>query len=109
MYFYQVFIKYCNKKGVAPTRAALDIGLSKTSCTHWASGSVPSDANIAKLAEYFEVDLEQFREEIGIKKEPISKTDELESEIVDLFKQLRPDEQGKVLAFVQGLLANRAD
>lgn len=35
MDFYQVFIEMCNKKGVAPSRAALDIGLSKTAVNGW--------------------------------------------------------------------------
>ena len=46
MDFYQVFIEMCNKKGVAPSRAALDIGLSKTAVNVWkVKRSTPTERN----------------------------------------------------------------
>lgn len=105
MEFYQVFIKYCNKKGVAPTRAALDIGLTKPTATRWANGSIPSDANIAKLADYFEVDLDQFKEEIGAKKDvpTVSDEDEVMNEIIEIMRTKSKDQQE---AFLQLLRSN---
>ena len=59
MDFYQRFIELCNEKGVAPSRVALDIGKSKPAANGWKKkGSIPTDATLAKLAEYFNVSVE---------------------------------------------------
>lgn len=54
--FYDLFLELCREKGVAPTRAALDIGLSKSSPTTWKKrGLTPQGGTINKLADYFHV------------------------------------------------------
>ena len=54
--FYDVFVSLCNKKGVAPTRAAMDIGLSKSTPTTWKKrGLTPQGETLNKIAAYFDV------------------------------------------------------
>lgn len=54
--FYDLFLELCREKGVAPTRAALDIGLSKSAPTTWKKrGLTPQGGTINKLADYFHV------------------------------------------------------
>lgn len=62
MAFYQQFIKLCNETGISPSRAALNAGLSKTSVNGWKRGQTPTDKNIAKLAEVFNVPVSYFDE-----------------------------------------------
>lgn len=62
MAFYQQFIKLCNDTGISPSRAALNAGLSKTSVNGWKRGQTPTDKNIAKLAEVFNVPVSYFDE-----------------------------------------------
>lgn len=77
MAFYQQFIKLCNATGISPSRAALNAGLSKTSVNGWKRGQTPTDKNIAKLAEVFNV--------------PVSYFDEKEEKLpVDTDKELSP-------------------
>lgn len=77
MAFYQQFIKLCNETGISPSRAALNAGLSKTSVNGWKRGQTPTDKNIAKLAEVFNV--------------PVSYFDEKEEKLpVDTDKELSP-------------------
>lgn len=57
--FYEKFIQLCEAKGVAPTRAALDIDLSKATPSKWKNGSVPEGETLVKLAQYFNVDISE--------------------------------------------------
>lgn len=63
MSFYQNYIQQCNKKGVSPSKAAIDAGTTKTSVNRWKNGSLPTDATIAKLADYFGVTVDELIDE----------------------------------------------
>ena len=52
--FYDKFVFLCKEKGVAPTRVALDIGLSKSAPIKWrTTGATPNGETLNKIAEYF--------------------------------------------------------
>jgi transcriptional regulator with XRE-family HTH domain len=52
--FYDKYAKLCQQKGITPTAAALEIGLSKATPTKWkTSGATPSGENLKKIAVYF--------------------------------------------------------
>ena len=55
--FYDRFIELCARKGVPPSRAAVEAGLSKSTVTKWKNNpeAEPSGTAIKKLAEYFGV------------------------------------------------------
>ena len=54
--FYDLFIELCRQKGIAPTRAAVEIGLSKSTPTTWTKkGLTPQGATLQKIADYFDV------------------------------------------------------
>ena len=81
MAFYQQFIKLCNETGISPSRAALNAGLSKTSVNGWKRGQTPTDKNIAKLAEVFNVPVSYFDEKE--EKLPVDTDKELSSKYSD--------------------------
>lgn len=56
--FYDQYLNLCNRKGVSPTRAALDIGVSKTSVTRWKDGATPNGDILKALADYFGVSVD---------------------------------------------------
>lgn len=53
--FYDRFIKLCKERNIAPTRAAIEAGLSKSTVTKWKNSpdSQPSGTVITKLSDYF--------------------------------------------------------
>lgn len=53
--FYDRFIELCNQKGVSPTRAALEAGISKSLVSKWKSNATkePSPEVLRKIADYF--------------------------------------------------------
>ena len=63
--FYDNFVKACNLHNKAPSAVAIDIGISKATVTGWKNGSMPSDATLRKLADYFGVSSEELTGSTG--------------------------------------------
>ena len=54
--FYDNYVRLCSQKGVSPSFAAQEMGLSKQAVSHWKSrGNVPSDLTLQRIADYFDV------------------------------------------------------
>jgi transcriptional regulator with XRE-family HTH domain len=53
--FFDRYLELCSQKGITPSRAALENGISKTSVTRWKNGAVPNAVILEKLASYFNV------------------------------------------------------
>jgi transcriptional regulator with XRE-family HTH domain len=55
--FYDKFMYLCNKRKVAPSRAAIEAGISKSLVTKWKSNrtQTPSPEILQKLSAYFSV------------------------------------------------------
>ncbi|MBQ7799652.1 MAG: helix-turn-helix domain-containing protein [Oscillospiraceae bacterium] len=69
--FYETYLSLCNKKGVTPSRAALEMGISKVAVSNWkARRNCATDANLKKIADYFGVSIEYLKSEEGNKKIP---------------------------------------
>ena len=73
MSFYDKYTSLCEFKGVSPTKAALDIGLSKATPTKWKkTGATPNGETLSKIADYFQVS-EHFLLRDGWELSPFSK------------------------------------
>lgn len=58
--FYDRFVELCSLRGVQPTRAALDMGLSKSLPTKWKqTGADPSGDTLNRLADYFNMSVDE--------------------------------------------------
>lgn len=109
--FYQKFIQLCNERGISPSKAALEMGLSKAANTGWASGKVPRDATKAKIANYFNVPVEYFGSDpiAGIEKAPAPGTDTEAKYMMELFNQLDGNRQKKAVAYLLALNQEAAE
>lgn len=70
--FYDKYAQLCKRKGVSPSAAATEAGLSKSLVTKWKTNKVdvPSPDVLKKLSAYFGLPVsELLGEENGIKKE----------------------------------------
>lgn len=57
--FYDLYCDLCKRKGVTPTRAAIEMGLSKSTPTAWKKqGITPQAAQLQKIAKYFGVSVD---------------------------------------------------
>lgn len=61
--FYNNFVRLCSDRGISPTKAGNDIGVTSAAVSGWKSGAVPRDATIAKLAKYFGCDISELKNE----------------------------------------------
>ena len=89
--FYDKFVLLCNQKGVAPSRAALEAGISKSLVTKWKNNSVevPSPEILRKLSAYF---MDPVSELIGEdqKEKPLVNGDDELTEYLEILKT-RPE------------------
>ena len=88
--FYDRFVQLCKKKGVTPTRAALDAGVSKSLVTKWKTNGAkdPSPEVVRKLASYFGITIAELLGEENEK--PLIYGDEELTEYVEMLKN-RPE------------------
>lgn len=56
--FYERFCALCKTHGKTPSAVLEEIGLTRMNASLWKKGSMPSSANLQKLANYFEVPVE---------------------------------------------------
>lgn len=57
--FYKNYVALCNKKNKKPGAVAKELGFSSAAPTVWKKGSVPQDANLLLIADYFGVTPEE--------------------------------------------------
>ena len=76
--FYDLFCELCKKKGVSPTKATVEIGLSRTIGTKWkTTGATPQGDTLSKIAAYFDVSVDYLLGNEQEKKPVTNKDDEL--------------------------------
>lgn len=73
--FFDIYKNLCMEKGIAPTRAALEIGLSKATPTMWKKGITPQAAQLQKIADYFGVSVDYLLGKTDKKEGPASETE----------------------------------
>lgn len=79
--FYDLFCRLCREKGISPTRATVEIGLSRTIGTKWKkTGATPQGDTLQKIADYFGVSVDYL---LGNEEKPAATED---SELEELLK-----------------------
>lgn len=53
--FYDNFLALCEKKGISPSRAVMDMGMNRSIATFWKNGTVPKMDTLTRIADYFDV------------------------------------------------------
>lgn len=86
---YDNFLNLCNSIGKSPSAVALELGISKSTVSHWKhQRNEMTAATALKIANYFGITVEELK--TGIKKEPsVPKDEELDKN--DAVSNLRDD------------------
>ena len=112
--FYDRFVFLCEQKGVAPSRAAIDAGISKSLVTKWKTNSVqvPSPDVLRKLAQYFNTTVAELMEE-DMQKALVGNggrdiLDEVDISFYQGFKELTEDQQETIRDMVRLMRQRRA-
>jgi len=104
--FYDRFTILCAEKGVSPSKAAQDNGISKTSVTRWKSGAVPNADILISLAAYFDVSVDYLLSKTDIKK-PAEKIDgfvptQAEKDfVINVYRKLSPEQREAFLTILR--------
>lgn len=108
--FYEKFIELCVQRGIAPTKAAIEAGLTAGSVTGWKKGSPPRSSAVQKVASYFEVPVEYFDGDptAGIEKAPVPETNTEAKYMMELFTQLEGDRRKRAVAYLLELSQEEA-
>lgn len=89
--FYDLFCELCKKKGVSPTKATVEIGLSRTIGTKWkTTGATPQGDTLSKIAAYFDVSVDYLLGNEQEKKPVTSESDELQDEFIAYYGEVKP-------------------
>lgn len=59
MQFYENFVRLCAQSGKSLAYVAREVGVQKSTVSRWASGSVPRDTTLARLAVYFGITVDE--------------------------------------------------
>lgn len=70
--FYDRFLKLCQERNIAPSRAATEAGLSKSTVSKWKNepSSEPSGSVLKKLSEYFGIGVSEILDEKPVDSSP---------------------------------------
>lgn len=80
--FYTNFVKLCNRKGIAPTAAAVEMGFHRSDATRWSKGAEPRRTTLEKVADYFGVTVSDLiGDDAAQKEKPTAQGDELISDL----------------------------
>lgn len=104
-YFYEKYESLCIEKGVSPSGAAKAVGLSNAAASGWADGSIPRQTTIRKIAAYFGVSVDYFKEGNGQKENPAAQegngVSDRDIRLLEWFHSL-PEEKRKAILSLGG-------
>lgn len=108
--FKQNFINFCNKKGESPSFVCRQVGLAPATFSCWNENSIPRQATLQRIADYFSVAPEDLlrdpAEQDSAPAEP-APTSPLSQEFYKLVDQLTIKELREVQAIMEEKIKNR--
>lgn len=109
--FYTKYVALCANKKKSLSAVAEEVGLSRTSPNGWKKGKVPSDVNIQKLADYFNVSVQYLRGSEQESENPTAQTgseaDPVTMELLSMVNNATDDERQVMLEMLRLLKAQR--
>lgn len=109
--FYLTFIELCSKMKKSPSAVAEEMGFKRSVVTRWRNGTIPRDANLQRVADYFNVPVESLTEKQK-EKAPGQMTEDLsadELEIVSILRKMSPEQRARELAYLRQIPGDAQD
>lgn len=109
MCFKENFIRLCNNSNKSPSSVCHAVGISAAAFAQWTEKTIPRQATLIKIADYFGVPIETLVPENEQKKDPaqMSREEKL-SYIMQKYSQMSEDERKALEQFADYLLDKRA-
>ena len=110
--FFDRFVQLCQRKGVKPGPACVEMGLSRSLAAKWKSTKTekPSADALEKMSAYFGISIDEI---LGVQKEnPATVSDEVDPVTMELFSMVNEatqDERQVMLEMLRLLKKQRGD
>lgn len=106
MCFKENFIRLCNNSGKSPSSVCHAVGISAAAFAQWTEKTIPRQATLIKIADYFGVTPESLVSENEQKKSPSEEDEDkiLKDEIAKIFSNLLPEQQEQAKVYLRYLL-----
>lgn len=83
--FYDVYCSLCKERKLSPSRAAIEMGISKSAVSTWKNGrSAPMSSQLEKIANYFDVSVDYLLGKTEQKKPLVNNDEELTEYLEEL-------------------------
>lgn len=82
--FYDIFMALCEERGIAASRALMDIEMGRSAITVWRKGGEPSNSTKRKIADYFGTTVGEMMSKET--KKPLVNEDEELTEYLEMLK-----------------------
>ena len=107
--FWKNFVSLCSNIGKSTTAVILELGLSRSLVTSWKNGTVPNNTTLLKIANYFNVSVEELISEPKDTPQRITPgLDEKTAEILSMYSQLSDEQKKQALSYLEYLAQRRA-
>lgn len=106
MCFKENFIRLCNNSNKSPSSVCHAVGISAAAFAQWTEKTIPRQATLIKIADYFGVPIETLVPENEQKKAPSEMDGEEneKNEIAKIFSDLLPEQQEQAKKYLRYLL-----
>lgn len=104
--FIDKYLILCKKKGVSPSFAATEAGISKSLVTKWKNNKteVPSPEVLQKLSNYFGISVSELLDEEIVNAHTEESYSQRERLMQDMISQMNDDLKDKVIEYMEFLL-----
>lgn len=102
--FYDNFINLCKRKKIAPSKAAIDAGFSKSLVSKWKANpkTVPTVDVLKKISDYFGITVDEL---LGKEKQPTEgELHPANRKLMELSRTLSPEKAEKVYKAISLIL-----
>ena len=109
--FKQNFINFCNKKGESPSFVCRQVGLAPATFSCWDENSIPRQATLQRIADYFGITPEALlrgpAEKVAAPPDLSPSLPPLSPEFYELLNQMTLQELAELKAHMEEKLKNR--
>ena len=99
--FKRNFINLCNEKGEAPSAVCRKVGITPATFSGWTDQTIPRQATLFRIANYFNVSVEQLLSDYDAEREKVAE------EVATMMDDLTEDERQDVIKYIDFLKAKR--
>jgi transcriptional regulator with XRE-family HTH domain len=109
--FKKIFIDLCNKKSESPSSVCRKVGITPATFSGWTETTIPRQATLQRISDYFGVTPEYLLGETEEKGSPSGEIpegpDEICAKIITLYSNLEENQKSEALSYLEFLVQKK--